>query len=324
MNDSPTPLEFERFLRDDEVTIYLFHGVIPEPHSGVRNYTHKHLDAGAFRNICAALRTEGKAVSLDDALGILAQQRPMVHRPFVITFDDGFRNNVTVAAPILEDLQLPAMFYVTTGFLESNGASWTDLIEEAVERTRVENLTLPWEDRPRLLRTDADRVAVLNVVREAVKTDPQLDGYEVADAIRERADVGSFLPDPFLDQKMSWEEARALDSSELFTVGGHGHTHRILSFLDPEELENELSTSLDLLNRRLGHPVRHYSYPEGLPHCYSQRVIDALRRRGIVSAPTAEPGANALGADPFRLKRVMVPLPEMVLSGDQLTVTSGA
>jgi hypothetical protein len=52
--------------------------------------------------------------------------------------------------------------------------------------------------------------------------------------------------------------------------------------------------------------IEHYSYPEGLANCYSDRVIDLLRRQGIVCAPSAEHGVNRVGDDLFHLKRIMV------------------
>ena len=105
---------------------------------------------------------------------------------------------------------------------------------------------------------------------------------------------------------MSWDDVRTLASGEGFTVGGHSHTHRILSHLPPDELRHEVDTSIGMLSDALGDPVRHYSYPEGLEHCYSDEVIEVLRERGIVCAPTAEPGVNRVGDDLFRLRRYFV------------------
>jgi hypothetical protein len=68
-------------------------------------------------------------------------------------------------------------------------------------------------------------------------------------------------------------------------------------------LDAEHDRSLELLCGALGRPVGHYSYPEGLAHCYSDAVIAALRERGVICCPTAEPGVNPPGADLFRLRR---------------------
>ena len=92
----------------------------------------------------------------------------------------------------------------------------------------------------------------------------------------------------------------------LFTVGGHSHTHAILSFLDDDALDAEIDTSLRLLAERARIKARHYSYPEGLRHCYSDRVIRHLKKRAIRCCPTAEDGVNDHRTDLFRLKRITV------------------
>src|SRR5262249_13059075 len=109
------------------------------------------------------------------------------------------------------------------------------------------------------------------------------------------------------DAKLTWKQMRQLDEDPLFTVGGHGHTHRILEYLDDVELEDEIATSLAELTAHLGHPVEHYSYPEGLATCYSDRVIGRLRAHGIARPPPAERGLNPPGTDPSRLRRLSVP-----------------
>ena len=79
-----------------------------------------------------------------------------------------------------------------------------------------------------------------------------------------------------------------------------------MSFLDPERLEHEISRSLELLREKAGVFPKHYSYPEGLQHCYSSAVILALKKQGVVSSATAISGLNTFSDSPFHLKRIMV------------------
>ncbi len=64
--------------------------------------------------------------------------------------------------------------------------------------------------------------------------------------------------------------------------------------------------SLELLAQRAAVETTHYSYPEGLEHCFSDRVIDRLQRHDIACCPSAEDGTNALDTSPFHVKRIMV------------------
>ena len=298
-------MSYASHLSVDGVAIFLFHGVVTAHRHAVRTYTRKHLDVATLTGVRDELRAAGTPVSLPDILTATREQRALPAGAFAITFDDGFANNATIAAPLLRARSLPATFYVTTGFLESDAASWTDMIEYALERTRRVRLDLPGV-RSRRAGTGGEKIALLERIRAFVKGRSDVDPYAYAHEVWQQLGVTAMTPDPELDAKLTWKQVRQLDEDPLFTVGGHGHTHRILEFLDDAELEDEIATSLGELTAHLGHPVDHYSYPEGLAHCYSDRVIARLRAHGITCAPTAEPGLNPAGTDPFRLKRVSV------------------
>jgi len=298
-------------LSKSELAIYLFHGVIDGGAYRVRNYNRKHLAAAEFTAIIDDLAANGTPLSLDQVISLQREDRPFPPNAFAVTFDDGFENNLTVAAPILADRGIPATFYVTTDFIDRNRMSWIDRIEWAFETALADGRTisvrLPWSDVP-ATPTDADAViGVLKDVRAHVKTDPSLDGDALATDIQRQIGFDETWSgnDP-LDRKMTWDQVRELDAHDLFRVGGHSHEHGILAFLTPDRLAAELDLSLDLLERKAGIGPTHYSYPEGLAQCYSDAVIDALKARGVMCCPTAEDGANPPGTDLFRLKRVMV------------------
>src|SRR4051812_24418595 len=126
-------MNYSTFLSPDNTAIFLFHGVVKKHVHPIRNYTYKHIDASRFTEILKDLSAHGKAVSMPEIVAAHRSGRSLPAGAFSITFDDGFENNYSVAAPILEDMKIPAMFYVTTGFVEVNACSWIDMIEYAVE-----------------------------------------------------------------------------------------------------------------------------------------------------------------------------------------------
>jgi len=227
-------------------------------------------------------------------------------RAFSVTFDDGFENNYSMAAPILDDLEIPATFYVTTDFVDSNRASWIDRIEYAIERTKRVNLKLHLSGVQGTYDTLEKKIRLLEDIRRMIKNDPQVDPYEFAADVCHQLGVNGFEPDPDLDQKMNWRQVRKLSENRLFKIGGHGHTHRNLEYVSPGELEWEVATSVNTLRNHLEKCVEQYSYPEGAPDCYSDRVIHVLEQHGILCAPSAEHGTNRIDDDLFRLKRISV------------------
>ena len=297
-------------LNDDRLAIFLFRGVIHAGAWQVRNYTHKHLPRAIFANMVRDLQRAGVALSMEQVLWHVTNHEPFPPRAFAITFDDGFENNLTVAAPILGDLQCPATFYVTTDFIESNSMSWIDRLEACFERVPTLRLRLPWLDEPITTRTPAERIGLLEAIRAKVKParDFDRDAF-VSDICAQCGVVEETSGNGSLDRKLSWAQVRRLNADRLFTVGGHTHTHATPSFFDDTALDAEFDASVTLLRERANIQPRHYSYPEGLDYCFDDRVITALKKRGVRCCPTAIDGLNPADADPFRLRRIMVAPP---------------
>jgi peptidoglycan/xylan/chitin deacetylase (PgdA/CDA1 family) len=301
------PVRFDRcqdVLRRDEVAIFLFHGVIPEQMHRVRNYTRKHLPQADFEKALAGLRQRGRPLSIPEVADMMATVGKLPEYGYAITFDDGFENNLTVAAPLLRRYETPAAFYVCSSFVEENRMSWTDQIESAFEASPSVDVRV--DGARRTLTSDRDKIDALDRIRAYVKNNPDVEPYAFAAEVV--AGTGG-LPekrDPWLDQKLTWRQVGDLSRDPLFEVGAHGQSHRILSFLPQNELKQEISESIGKLKQAMGREVRHFSYPEGLEHYYSPEVIAELKAAGIVCSPTAVEGTNGPGTDPFRLRRTFV------------------
>ncbi|MCW5798230.1 MAG: NodB homology domain-containing protein [Nitrospira sp.] len=292
-------------ISDNHLAIFLFHGVTLPVGCAVRNYTRKHIERDYFVTVLRRLKQAGTPVSMNDVLNHRELGVPLPPRPFAVTFDDGFRNNLSVAAPVLVDEHVPATFYISTDFVERNRMSWIDRIEFAVEQCVYAKLQLPWGQRR--FRGDEERRAFLSEIRQIVKNDLRIDGEQLATDIQAQLGVAiTYSSSHPLDQKLDWSEVRTLAAEPLFTVGGHGHSHVILDSLGNQDLECEIETGMRLLKEKAAVYGPHYSYPEGMPNCYSARVIEVLKRRGIRCCPSAVDGVNDSTADLFHLKRVMV------------------
>ena len=292
-------------ISDHQIAIFLFHGVTLPVECAVRNYTRTHIERGYFATVLRGLKRAGTPVSMNDILNHRELGSPLPPRPFAVTFDDGFRNNLSVAAPVLVDEHVPATFYISTDFVERNRMSWIDRIEFAVEQCIDAELQLPWGRRR--FRGDEERRAFLSEIRHIVKNDLRIDGEKLATDVQVQLGVAiTYSSSHPLDQKLDWNDVRTLAAEPLFIVGGHGHSHVILDSLTDQDLECELDTGMRLLQEKAAIHGPHYSYPEGMPNCYSARVIDALKRRGVRCCPSAVDGVNDSTADLFHLKRVMV------------------
>lgn len=292
-------------LSEDGLTILLFHGVIEQQMHPVRNYLGKHLEVCHFTAMLQRLLEHGRPMSMAEIAAFREGGKPYPARSFAVTFDDGFENNYRIAAPILRRFDIPATFYVTTGFVNDNLMSWIDRIEHAIENATCQDLKLPWLKTPMSITSTAGKIAALEAIRAKVKSDREINVESLIACVFEQANV-DFCDkgDGPLDLKMTWDQVRELHRDPLFTIGGHGHRHAILSFLESDQLSFELDSSFEAF-RAHGINISNYAYPEGQIHCYSDEVIRALQDRGIRFATTAIDGVNTLETNPFELHRVM-------------------
>ena len=296
-------------LTENSLVIYLFHGVIEGSDYTVRNYTRKHLGKDYFCEFIKENKMVGHPLSMDDVIEHYKTGESYPPFSFAVTFDDGFENNYSVAAPILKDLNVPATFYVTTDFIENNHMSWTDRLEYCLEVVSEGQLSFFWDQNMHVFKNREDKISLLEHLRSRVKQDPTIDLSNLVSDIFLQCGLDEITQsDDPLDLKMSWKQISELNNDENFIIGGHTHSHPILSFLNDSEIEKEIKTSVCLLDKKAGIKSSHYAYPEGLEYCYSDEVIKVLKNHDVVCCPTAEYGVNQIDCDLFRLKRIMVDL----------------
>lgn len=297
-------------LSKNGLLILLFHGVIEKHSYGVRNYIRKHIEADYFRDILVDLKSKGPCLSMDQVIQHYQEGLKFAPNSFAITFDDGFENNYSVAAPILEELDLPSIFYITTDFIERGTMSWTDQAEYALEAYcgDLQEVVCPWlgGDSYKII-TDEDKISFMKALRGYIFEDETRNPHLIVDWLYETLDVERVqTTDDPLDKKLSWQQIREMAGNPLFTIGGHTHNHPIMSGLDDAQLSYEISINLDLLKNKGGVETVHYAYPQGQANHYSDRVIKALMERNITCCPTAIDGINTLETGLFHLRRYLV------------------
>ena len=94
-------------------------------------------------------------VPLTDALRALDRDDPLPPRAVALTFDDGYRDQLELAAPMLARLGLPATFFLVPGLLDGTARAWWELL--AWTFTRSTRDAVVWEGRTLGLRDDGQR-----------------------------------------------------------------------------------------------------------------------------------------------------------------------
>lgn len=299
-------IDYTKFLKKNYFPIFLFHGVTQKKKTyRVRNYIKKHISKDQFYSVCLKLSKIGNILSMDEVYEILLKKKKLPPFSYAITFDDGFLNNLTVAAPILYDLKLPATFYVTTNFIDKNYMSWVDRLERELEKNSKNKIIVPWGIFE--ANNIKKKIEFLNNLRKVLKTNPIFNPDKITnDIILQLGRKIEYTGESELDKKMNWKNIKLLSSEKIFTIAPHSHNHKILSFCDEKSLRLEITKSIYLLQNKVKVDNFHFAYPDGQSNHYNAEVINMLKKNGIKCCPTAISGINNARTNPFNLKRIMV------------------
>ena len=250
-----------------------------------------------------ALRPVANVVPLDEALTRLSGGLPLPRAAVALTFDDGYTDNLSLAAPILERLELPATFFLVPGLLSRTVSAWWETTGWAfTSATRAE---LAWEGGVHPLRSPAERAQAQTVVAAALKRRNRAAREDAVAELVERLAPSGRAPGPelFLD----WEGARSL-LARGHAVGSHSSYHAILSQESEDEQVEDLAQARCRLEEELGVPTPLLAYPNGTRADYDAATLRAAERAGHSFAVTTIDGANRPSTPRYEIRRsFMVP-----------------
>ena len=271
------------------------------------------------------LRRHYRIMSLGDLVMALKEGQ-LPKRAVVITFDDGYADNLHYARPLLEAADVPATVFIVAGQVDSRQEFWWDELERVLLSPprlpaqltltingRVHRWDLPWSDED---DHSGSHWHVLMTSRPA----PRQAAYrELAALLR---DMESEVRRQVLEQLVAWagldtngrpdyrtltgDEVRALAQDGLVEIGAHTVTHPVLSSLPIEAQLAEIADSKRKLEAVLGRPVTSFSYPFGSQGYYTTDTMRLVRDAGFDCACSNFPGPVTLASDPYQLPRFLV------------------
>jgi len=256
---------------------------------------HADNEVATFRAQIAFLQRYFEIVPLGDILHPPRSAHSLRPR-IALTFDDGLRNNYSVVWPILREFRAPATFFVCPGLIESRQWLWNHEC-----RARLDSM--PQELRRQFAQRVGLDEAESRFIVSALKYVPRREREGIQEEIREA--TPHFTPTEAQLKRydiMTWQELRSLDP-ELIAVGAHTTHHEILTGLDAERLESEVSGCREWLERALHRPTLYFCYPDG---AWNDRVVSYVERYFSL-AVTTEEALVPRRPSPLRLPRIPLP-----------------
>ncbi len=293
--------------------VLCYHGVVEGDRSAERALYGNTVSSEEFRRQLEYLAGRFTPVSGDDLIAALWGSKALPENPVVVTFDDGYRNNVTYAAPILQRMGIPAVFHLATGYIGNRSILWTDEIllrvldwPDSVLRTPIGSVRLP-DPAER-----SERLRVARRIGQACKRIPVESRDEFLASLRSKTPPIPSRYDPETHDFMSWDEARRL-ARQGFAIGSHTVSHPILTGLVREKLAAELRGSRATIERRTGVSCEILAYPNGSRADYSDLVMQEAETAGYRIAFSVEDRRAGSQPPRFAVPRLAVaghvPLP---------------
>jgi peptidoglycan/xylan/chitin deacetylase (PgdA/CDA1 family) len=246
-------------------------------------------------------------ISAADLIATMTEGKPLPRNPVLVTFDDGYRNNVTHAVPILRKKGIPAVFHLATDYIGSRRILWTDEIvlrvldwPESVLITPVGRFSLPSVD------VWSERFEIAWRIGQACKRIPVEVRNEFLATLRLHTPPSPSHYDSEVHDFMTWAEASKL-AGQGFELGSHTRSHPILTGLPRETLEAELRESREIIEKQTGSCCTVVAYPNGARDDYSRLVMDEAQRAGYAIAFSVEDRRAGPTSPRFAIPRLAIP-----------------
>lgn len=279
--------------KNGKLSILIFHRVLPLPDPLLPDEP----DIARYNQIMVWIRDWFNVLPLDEAVARL-KSGTLPARAAAITFDDGYADNLLHAVPILKRHDLPATFFIATGFL-NGGIMWNDRIIEAVRKTNRTSISAkPLGLNSLDVATSAEKLAALKRLIPAIKHLPPEKRHDMVELVVDAC--GAILPSDLMLTNAQLVELR--DSG--MGIGAHTVSHPILTCLKQDAALREIGDSRDHLGSILQQPIPLFAYPNGkFGTDYNVEHTRMVHSLGFSAAVTTTRGVSRSDTDPFQLPR---------------------
>lgn len=243
--------------------VLFYHGVADIENDFIQGL---HIRPDAFRRQLAYLQKHYEVVSMDDYY-TRWKNSAFTGKEIILTFDDGYRNNLKVLAPILREYSLPFTVFVSTRHIDTGRRFPTFTGRAVLMDKTLSHAQIPCIGLDSRLTTDRQRkqlfkeinrklkhsdIKTVNLITEQLTGNLPKNGYQ---ALSDR------YPS---DALMNWDEVRQLQKEFNCTIGSHCLDHFICgTFQNDSEIKRQITESKAVIEQQLNTPCFYLAYPNG-------------------------------------------------------------
>jgi peptidoglycan/xylan/chitin deacetylase (PgdA/CDA1 family) len=246
--------------------VFLFHGLFKNKEEIELNLTSP-LEAITIEDFKIFIEYFlGKKYNFISSKNILEGIKPTKNYA-LITFDDGYFNN-THALPLLNEYNVPALFFISTYYIMNQEGFWWDVLYRASKLNSKFDYSL--DEKEKIQRKSFEEIKIF---------------------AREELNIKDFKPVSDIDRPFKVDELKSFAKEKNVFLGNHTHSHLNVASQSIERIKEDINFAQTELKNIIGYAPISISYPYGK---ISTQVTKVAEECGLKIGVTTQVGKNYL------------------------------
>jgi peptidoglycan/xylan/chitin deacetylase (PgdA/CDA1 family) len=239
------------------------------------------------------LKKSYELLSPDDAMNLIHGKVSTKDTCVLITFDDGYRDCLDLALPVLNRHNAKAVFFIVSQYAEHQPTPWWDQVAFQAKQARGKSIVLNYPHKIEISFRENHFDRGLKQLLDLYKSPATLDAAKFMDELTQS--VGA--PQKSHNERLllNWNEAKLM-RSEGMEIGLHSNSHDVMSKLTEVDQLNDIKSGLELMQQRMGFSPRMFAYPDGKASSFTDGTSQIVKSLGFEVAFSFYGGCNRLPA----------------------------
>lgn len=283
--------------------VIFYHGV-----DRVNESSSLHINPENFEQEIRFLSRHYEVINMDEYYHRL-QHNKFSNKEIVITFDDGYKNNLTIAAPILQSYGMPFTVFISAGHIENGKRFPTAIVRSVVMDSELDEIDIRCIRFRSPLRGKEQRKKVCGLLIHTLKRSNIDLVNEICEELAGNLLLGDYkklCKQHPADEPLDWKEVMQLQTNYKCTIGAHCMDHFICNgYQTREQTLWQVTESKRLIEEKTGKPCLYMAYPNGIVHegDITDYALEAVKEAGYRLAFTTENNRLLADSNPHLLPR---------------------
>ncbi|MBZ9652272.1 polysaccharide deacetylase family protein [Psychroflexus montanilacus] len=233
------------------------------------------IDVDFLEKMLLYLKKKYDIISIDEMTQVLKLKKKLKKKFIVITFDDGYKDNITLAYPIFKKLQIPLTIYITNCFPNKTANLWWYMLEDILlEKSKI-RLTYKNKHHQFICENQNQKNKSFEKIRGIIINANAQEQKLILDQLQDNynKDLTSYIN----KEALSWEEIEKISKDPLVTIGCHTKNHLSLNTLSKKEQIKEILDSKIEIDKRTNKDTNHFAYPFGTSNEINKNEVENLK-----------------------------------------------